>query len=139
MTCCQLLTLIACVVCSNRSWRDSRSWPGDDMALAALSENKVPRPSLPQPPCHVRVCSSSSSSIQRPQLESVHVTAMRTLQQLRESADPAVAPFAAAAAELFISNSMAAEGRMQQRNLGLMGTVLMDQIRGSAASAAVHD
>ena len=74
-----------------------------------------------------------------PQLESVHVTAMRTLQQLRESADPAVAPFAAAAAELFSSNSMAAEGRMQQRNLGLMGTVLMHQVRGSAASAAVHD
>jgi hypothetical protein len=73
-----------------------------------------------------------------PQLESVHVTAMRTLQQLRESADPAVAPFAAAAAELFSNNSMAVE-RQTQRNLGLMGIVLMDQVRGSAARAAVHD
>ena len=73
------------------------------------------------------------------QLEPVHVTAARTLQQLRESADPAVAPFAAAAAELFCSNSMAAEAQMQQRNLGLMGTVLMNQLRVSVAGAAVHE
>jgi hypothetical protein len=97
-------------------------------AAPSLRQNLQPPP-LPPPQ-------------QQQQRELVHEIAVQTLKQLRESNDPAVAPFAAAAAELFSSNNMADEGQEQaafkQRDLGLLGNMLMDQLRVSAAKAEAH-
>lgn len=72
---------------------------------------------------------------QQPQGEPVHEAAAQTLKLLRESRDPAVAPFAAAAAELFGNDGAAGRGQqqptLQQQDLGLLGNVLMGQLRAS--------
>lgn len=77
---------------------------------------------------------------QQQQRESVHEAAARTLKQLRESRDPAIAPFAAAAAELFGGDGAAGRGQqqptLQQRDLGLLGNMLLGQLRGSVAGSA---
>lgn len=90
----------------------------------------TPRSSAPSP----RQQSPAQPPAQ-PQQPPLHETAARTLALLSNSRDPAVAPFAAAAAELFESSNGSVDSGSQQRDLGLLGNVLMAQWRASVAAA----
>ncbi len=96
-----------------------------------------PRTASPQPADDAAAAAAAQPSPQQQRHQAMQQSVAQMLALLGRSADPAVAPFAAAAQELFGPQSGPQGSEPPpHRDLGLLGNALMSQWRAAATSSA---
>lgn len=96
-----------------------------------------PRTASPQPANDAAAAAAAQPSLQQQRHQAMQQSVAQMLALLGRSADPAVAPFAAAAQELFRPQSGPQGSEPPpQPDLGLLGNALMSQWRAAATGSA---